>query len=157
MQKYKNGFCIVAFLVYLLIFTLLVGISCHSILTFLLPAMSSMRLCSAQIELHTVGDAFVNDVRTIKNNMYKLHSFSDTKVVWKNDYDIIAWCIKNNVLKKYCIKKDTTKKKIVSIVCNAITGKFAVDYKGDSIVGVMLTLSWLHDHSNTLDTYVALV
>jgi hypothetical protein len=155
----KQGFSLLSFLLYLVLFTLITFSSCHIIVSLIIPSFASMRRCQSIIKLHIATDLFVRDIRAIEGNVCKWKLITPHELIWQaGDHDI-GWSFTDNRLER---KEGTYNKewkgKSTSIVAAGIAQvSFTVEKaKNNKIIGVELVMIPVVDLKKRVECYVAL-
>jgi hypothetical protein len=138
----KNGFSLLSFLLYLMLFSVIALFTTHIITTLLLPSLVTTRACKSVMALHIASDLFVRDIRAMKNKPHRWKSITSQELIWHtNDFDIGWHCIENRVERSTGIYDQGWKSKKTSLVATGVAqGTFVVERNENRIIGVEMSL-----------------
>jgi hypothetical protein len=139
----KNGFSLLLFLVYLMLFSITALCTTHIITSLLLPSLSETRINKSLIALHIASDLFVRDIREMRNTHYKWHIITPHELIWHSNNLDTGWRYTENRLERTTgvYGKSGWKSKTTSLVATGITqGTFIVDRDEKGIIGIEMSL-----------------
>lgn len=133
--------------------------SCHIIVSFIIPSLSTMRKTQSIIALHIASDLFVKDVHAMKNSFYDWKLMTPHELIWHNDKHDIGWCFSNNSLeRKEGVYNKKWTNKTTSIVATGIEKlTFTIEKDDNHIVGIELALIPIVNKKEPIICYVALI
>jgi hypothetical protein len=138
-MRNQQGFSLLSFLLYLMLFSLMTFFVCHIIVSLVIPSLTSVRTCQSIMNLHIASDLFVRDVHA---GIDDWKSVTSHEIIWHNGDHDIGWFFEDNYLKRATGLYDTGwKNKTTSIVAGGVAqATFVVEKVQDRIVGMELTL-----------------
>lgn len=154
----KNGFSLLSFLLYLMLFSIIALCTTHIITSLLLPSLAATRTSKSLIALHIACDLFVRDIREMRNNVHKWHVTAPDELIWNTDSVAIGWHYTENRLERSSgiYNNKGWKSKKTSIVATGIAqGAFIVEKKEDHIIGIEMTLTPAEPAKKKVICYVA--
>lgn len=153
----KNGFSLLSFLLYLVLFTMITFFSCHIIVSLVIPSFASMRKCQSIIRLHIASDLFVRDVRAINVHECKWKLITPHDLIWQaGDHDIGWSFVDNRLERKEGQYNKEWKSKTTSVVATSIKQViFTVEKTKDKIIGVELAITPVNVQAKSIICYVA--
>jgi hypothetical protein len=153
----KKGFSLLSFLLYLVLFTIITVLSCHIIVSLIIPSLVSMRRCQSVIALHIASDLFVRDIRAIKPDECHWKLVTSHELVWQADNHDVGWSFTNNRLeRKEGEYNKGWKSKNTSIVATGISQVvFAVEKVKDKSLGVEMVITPINAPKKPIICYVA--
>ena len=154
----KNGFSLISFLLYLVLFSLISLFMCHMITFLILPVLHETRLCKTLVKLHIASDLFVRDIKRLKNEKNSLKLVTTQALVWFTNDEDVGWSIEDNKLKRSAgIYKNGWRERNTSIIADEIAnGTFTVGMQNNRVIGVEMTLVPSVNKEKCVICYVAL-
>jgi len=155
----KKGFSLIAFLVYLMIFSMVTLFFCHVITVFIIPSFAAMRKNQSIVALHIASDFFVRDIRSMRNSLYTWKLVSSQELIWEKEDIAVGWRFYQNCLERRegIYKDNTWHKTIVSIIAKDIAHLiFTPEKNRDTIRGMNLTITSVYAHTKPITCYVSL-
>jgi hypothetical protein len=138
----KNGFSLLSFLLYLMLFSIIALFTTHIITSLLLPSLTATRTCKSLIALHIASDLFVRDIRAMRDKPHKWLAITPHELIWHTDDLDTGWCYTENRLERSTgIYNNGWKSKKTSLVAMGIAqGTFIVEKHKDRVIGIEMTL-----------------
>jgi len=155
----KNGFSLISFLLYLMLFSMVAFFTAHIITSLLLPTLSATRHYKSLIALHIASDLFVRDIRIMRNKPHSWKVMALHELIWHIDddnYDV-GWHYRNNRLERTeGLYSQGWKQRKASVVATGINqGTFTIESHNNHIIGIEMTLIPAVDPKKTIKCYVA--
>jgi hypothetical protein len=158
---HKKGFSLIAFVFYLLFFSLIIFCVCHCIVFIIIPVMHTTRSYNQRVECHLGTDVFVRDVRQC-NYPFEIKKFTLHEIIWGNKKMDIGWRYNDHKLERIegIYKNEKWVKKTTSIVASHLNNAFfEADMHNGDMVGITLHLvsayKQAHRAEKALKIYVA--
>jgi type II secretory pathway component PulJ len=138
----KNGFSLLSFLLYLMLFSIIALFTTHIITTLLLPSLSATHRCKSLIALHIASDLFVRDIRMMRNKPYAWKKITTHELIWHNNDHDIGWCYTKNRLERRegTYNKSWKNTKISVVAIGIEQAIFTIENHKNRIIGVEMTL-----------------
>ncbi len=138
----KNGFSLISFLLYLMLFSIIALFIANIITSLLLPSLTATHTCRSIISLHIASDLFVRDIHHMKGKPYQWKKISQDELIWHTDDHDIGWCcIKKRIERREGIYNNGWKSKKTSIISSGIKhGTFTVENHHNHIIGLEMSL-----------------
>jgi len=156
-MNYNKGFSLLSFSLYLMFFTMISLFSCHIIVSFIIPSLSSVRKCQAIVALHIASDLFVRDIRVLRGGDVDWQVITPRELVWRRADHDIGWCFVDNHLERRegVYNKKWVKKSASVVAAGLSQGMFTVEIVNNNIIGIELALTPVIAHKNPIICYVA--
>lgn len=153
----NNGYLVVSFLLYLMIFSLITVFTCHIITSLLLPSFTTNRQCASLIGLHIASDLFVRDIRIMRNGTYAWKRISADELIWQSNGNDIGWLfIRDRLERREGIYHEGWSHKKTSIVATGLKKvTFSAKKADNCIVGIEMTLIPVVHRQKPIICYVA--
>ena len=151
----KKGFSLLSFLIYLMLFSLMTLLLCHTILSLVIPALSSIRKCQSVVALHIATDLFVRDVHA---GIHAWKVINPDELIWQTYEGDIGWCLSGHRLVRNAgaYNNQEWKDKTSSIIAADIDKvTFTPEKAQNQIIGIELTLVPKDAQKKSVLCYVA--
>jgi type II secretory pathway component PulJ len=153
----KNGFSLLSFLLYLMLFSIIALFTTHIITSLLLPSLTATRTCKSLIALHIASDLFVRDIREMRDKPHQWHIINSDEIIWHADNLDTGWCCTENRLERSTgVYNNGWRSKKTSLVAMGIMqGTFIAEKHQNHIIGIEMTLIPEIAPKKTVVCYVA--
>lgn len=154
----KNGFSLISFLLYLMLFSIIALFIANIITSLLLPSLTATHTCRSIINLHIASDLFVRDIHHMKIKPYQWKKISQDELIWHIDDHDIGWCYnKKRIERREGIYNNGWKGKKTGVISTGIKhALFSVERLHSRIIGIEMSLVSEYAPQKTVTCYVAL-
>ena len=138
----KNGFSLLSFLLYLMLFSIIALFTTHIITVTLLPSLAATRSYKSLIALHIATDLFVRDIRGIRSKPHTWRHIMPHELIWHTDEHDIGWRYHKNRLERSTgtYNNGWKSKKTAVVAAGIAQGTFTAEYHKNRIIGIEMTL-----------------
>lgn len=154
-MHHKKGFSLLSFLLYLMLFSLITLLLCHSIVSLIIPSLSSIRKCQSVVALHIASDLFVRDIHA---GIHKWKVIKPDELIWQTADSDIGWSLFDHRLVRNSgvYNNQEWHHKTTSIVADGIDKIIFLPEKAqDQIVGIEMKLVSVAAQRKPVICYVA--
>jgi hypothetical protein len=157
-MKNRNGFLLIPFLVYLMLFSLIVLFTCRIINSLIIPSFIKTRTYQSLIALHLVTDLLVKDLRSAHGKMHTWNLVTPHELIWHNGEKNIGWRFIENRLERTegIYDNNKWKKKKRSIAAAAINEVTFIVETGNNVSTIECTLIPDIDKNYSINSFVAI-
>ncbi len=154
---HQKGFSLLSFLLYLVLFSLMMLLSCHIVTSLIIPSFSSIRRSQSLISLHIATDLFVRDIRIMRNSEHQWKVIRPQEVIWNQGNSDIGWLFVDNRLERRegTYDEEWKNSTMSTIARNISKATFIYETRGGRVVGIELVMMPPWQKEKPVTCYVA--